>query len=194
MMFQGRICEYSSGTDFHEITAEFVFQHAIFEPAEVNGVAQAERVQVVAARVLAVITNATLTLNAAVHLVIDQRSEILIPEGSFAKRVMAGAVAGHYRHILQMTLPSFVAHRTVMRMVLHEPLNHRLAKFGGFRVFYRHTGTVSGRRHARHDDFARCVLLVAELLYSALTACSHRSERRMPTEIGKIVAPGQEHM
>ena len=36
VVFQRRISKYACGTDFHEVSAEFVFKNAIFKPAEVH--------------------------------------------------------------------------------------------------------------------------------------------------------------
>src|SRR6201997_1442599 len=157
-------------------------------PPIVDAVAQMKRVQIVPTGVFAIKTHASLALNAAVHLVIHQRAEVLIAKSSFAKAVNARAMTGHHRHVLKMAFAAFVADRAIVRMVLHQALNHGCAKRRRFGVGNRDAGALRDRRHARHHELACCVLLIAKLLDCALTACSHRSQCRMPAEIWQVIA------
>src|SRR5207248_5175879 len=124
VVFQCCIGKYARGTDFHEVSAELVFEDPIFKSAKVDYVPKPERIQVVASRVLTVEAHAPLALDAAVHLMINERTEILILKCTLRKPVMPGAVAGHYCHVLQVTLATLIAHGTIVRMVLHDTFNH----------------------------------------------------------------------
>src|SRR3954452_10269219 len=139
MPLQRRIGEHARGTDFNQVPAELVFKGAIFESAEVHSIAEPKRVQIVPSGVLAVIAHAALALNAPVHLVIHQWAEVLIPKCALAKPVVSRAVTGHHGHILQMTLASLIAHGAIVRMVLHQTLNHRRPKFHRFGIFDRNS-------------------------------------------------------
>src|SRR5579863_10521558 len=68
VMLQGLIGEYTGGTDFHQVAAEFVLQNAIFVTSEKDGVPRCKCVQIVTARVVAVIAHAAVTLDTAIHL------------------------------------------------------------------------------------------------------------------------------
>jgi hypothetical protein len=72
-----------------------------------------------AAGVVSVKIYASVTLDAAIHLVVDKRPEVLILIGSLAAPVPAAGMASHHRHVLQVTLTSFVTDRAVVWMVDH---------------------------------------------------------------------------
>ena len=73
--------------------------------------------------VVSVKVYASVTLDAAIHLVVDKRPEVLILIGSLAAPVSAVGVASHHRHVLQVTLAPFVTDRAVVWVVEHEPLD-----------------------------------------------------------------------
>src|ERR1700751_3779769 len=134
MLFECCIGEYTGRAHLDQIAAELAFQNAILVPSEIYAVAQAECVQIISASVFAIEPYAALALDAPVHLMSDQWAEILIAEGSLSKTVGAHAMAGHYCHILQVALASFVAYRAIMRMDLHESLNDCGAKSHSFGI------------------------------------------------------------
>src|SRR5215470_6618765 len=73
MLLQGLVGEDSSGTDFDQVAAEFVLQDAVFVAPEVNVVAHGEDIEIAPAGVVAIESDAAIALDAAVHLVIDER-------------------------------------------------------------------------------------------------------------------------
>ena len=81
---------------------------------------------------------------------IDERAEILIVVCSLFLVVATVVVTRHLRHILKMTLASFFADWTVMRMTNHEALDNigpaRLGSIG----LKRDDHPVGGGRHTRH--------------------------------------------
>ena len=184
----GSVGEYPGRADLGEVTGELAVQRAVLDAAEIQVVMGAEHAQVGAAGVIVVVAHASVTGDAAVHLVADERAEVLVRVGALAEAVAAAAVAGHHRHVLQMAMPAFLAHRTVVRVVDHQPLDDAGAKSPGFLVDDGDPGVVAGRCHAGHHQPAPGVVLVAELLHRALAAGTHAAQRRMPAEVGNVEA------
>ncbi len=188
MLLQRLVCEHPGRANFHQVAAEFALQRAIFVSPKVDVIVRGKDIEVASACIVAIETHAAVTLDATIHLVIDERAKILVRERTFRKTVFTIRMAGHHRHILQMTFAPLVTHGTIVRMVHHQPLNHTGAKVMCFRVIYGNTRAFSCRGHARHHDFAVLVVLVFELLDRALPARTHRTQRRVPTEIRQIEA------
>ena len=186
VMLQSFIGEDAGRANLHEVAAELILQHAILLAAEIDLIAHAEHIEVASARIVAIKTHTTVTLDAAVHLVIDERAEILIVKRALLERVAAVVMAGHHRHVLQMTFAAFIAHRTIVRMVQHHAFDDRGAESDGFRILDRDARAFGGRRHARHHEFAVRVVFILELLDGALAAGAHRTQRGMPAEIRQI--------
>src|SRR5690606_22244619 len=92
------------------------------------------------------------TGDAAVHLVLDERPQFLIAVGALGKAVVAVVVAGHYRHVLQMTVATLLAHRAIVRVIGHQEADDGLAEFAGLDIIDGHPHAVGGRRHAGHHD------------------------------------------
>src|ERR1700744_5223169 len=162
--FESCIREYARRADLDQIAAELAFQNAVFMSPIVDAVAQMKRIQITAACIFTIKPHAPLTLNAAIHLVIHERAEILIAKRSLAKAVTARAVTGHHRHVLKMAFATFLTNRAIVRMVLHQALNHCPAKGHGLSIRNGNARAFSGWRHACHHELSCCVLLVAELL------------------------------
>ena len=97
--------------------------------------------------------------------------------------ITAIVVTRHDSHILQMTLAALIADGAVMRMIEHQPFDNAGAERGRLGVVDRDARAFRSRSHTRHDDLAVLVVLVFELFDGALTAGSHRPQRRMPAEI-----------
>src|SRR4051812_27323237 len=129
-----------------------------------------------AAGVVAIKTNAALTLDAPVHFMIDKWSQVLITKRALAETVSPGAVTSHNRHILKVALTTLVAHRAIMRMTQHQTLNDSGPKNGSFRILNGNPGSIYRWCHAGHHDLAGRILLVLELLDGALAARADRTE------------------
>ena len=186
MVMEGLIGENPGGANLDEVAGELTPQHAVLVAAEKHLVAHRKRVQVVFSGVFAVIAHAAVALNAAVHLMMDKRAKVLIAEGSLGELIAAVGVAGHHGHVLKMALPAFVAHGTIVRVALHQPLDDAGAKLHGVLVFNRNAHALGHRGHAGHHQPPARILLVAKLLHRALAAGAHRAERRVPAEIRQI--------
>src|SRR5690606_6470986 len=110
---------------------------------------------------------------------------------TLGEAVTALVVAGHHRHVLQVTVATFLTYRAVVRVVDHQPLDDAGAEGLGFLVVDGDPAVVGGRRHARHDQPAAGVILVAVLLDRTLAAGADAAERRVPAEVGDIEAERQ---
>ncbi len=120
--------ENTSGTDLDQVARELVFENSVFAAAEEYGVPHAERVQVVSSGVFAIEANAAVALDAAVHLVVHETARGTDCGTCACRSVAAVAMASHHRHVLQMALAAFVAHRTIVRVVQHHPLDDARAE------------------------------------------------------------------
>ena len=97
-------------------------------------------------------------------------------------------MARHDRHVLEVALATLIADRAIVRVVGHEPADHRGSELLRFGIVDGDPHSFRDRSHTGHDDHAVVVLLVAELFDRALAAGAHRAERRVPAEVGKVVA------
>src|SRR5208337_3164665 len=148
MVLQGFVGEYARRTDFNEVPAELILQDAVFAPAEEHRVARGESVQIFAARVVAVIAHAAVTLDASVRLMIHQRAQVLVAKRALVEFVASGVMTGHDGHVLQMALAAFIAHRAVMRVIQHESFNDARAEHGSLRIRDRDACALCSRGHA----------------------------------------------
>jgi hypothetical protein len=121
-------------TYFHEIAAELAFKSAILESPVVDAAANAKNVEIFAAGVILVESHAAVALDTTVHLMVDERPQILIAVCALGKSIFAVVVPCHDCHVLEMTLTPFVANRAIMRMIHHEPFKHALAELLGLGV------------------------------------------------------------
>ena len=147
--------------------------------------------QIRAARVVLVETDAAIAGDAAVHLVRDERPQLLILVGAFGEAIAALVVAGHHRHVLQVAVTAFFADRAVVRVVGHQPFDDTGAERLGFIVFDGNPGVVGGWRHAGHHDTTTRVVLVGVLLDRTLATGANAAQGRVPAEIGNIEAQRQ---
>jgi hypothetical protein len=186
VLLQGFVGEHACGTDFHQVAAEFILENAIFGSPKKDPVPQSKGIQIIAAGIVAVIANAPVTLDAAIHLVIHQRTQVLIAECALVKLVPSIVVTGHHSHVLQVAFTALVTHRAIMRMIQHESLDNAGAEGDSLGISYRDTGAFGGGCHAGHDDLSVAIVLIPELLNSTLTARTHRTQRWMPAEVGQL--------
>ena len=79
-------------------------------------------------------------------------------------------------------MSAFIAHRTIVRMVHHEPLDHLFAKIDGFLVGGRNHQAIPCFDHAAHlDPFDRAFTL-------------HRADAASPDgSQGRVVAEARDH-
>ncbi len=100
----------------------------------------------------------------------NEWAERLIAMSPFRKPVATVDMPGHDRHILQMTLPTFVTDRAVMWMIDHQPFNDRGTKDLRFWIVDRNTRAMGSRGHAGHHQSTAPIMVVFELFDGALAA------------------------
>ena len=121
MFLKGLVCKDSCRAYLNEVAAEYAFERAVVTPSEIDPVGRTKHIEILSAGIVPVEPYAPVTLDAAVHHMVNIRTEILIIMSPLFKVIAAVVVPGHYSHILQMAFSAFVAHRTVVRMVGHQP-------------------------------------------------------------------------
>ena len=75
----------------------------------------------------------------------DEGAQVLVAEGALGEAVAAVAVAGHDGHVLEVALAALVAHRAVVGMVGHQPLDDARAERPGLGVVDGDADAVVGR-------------------------------------------------
>src|SRR4051812_14756159 len=101
MFMQRFIGKYPGWTNFRQVSAERALQYAILLAAKINMVVRCKYIQVFTTGIIMVIANTTITLDTAVHFMVNERPQVLIGVSSFFEMIAAVIVAGHYCHILQ---------------------------------------------------------------------------------------------
>ncbi len=186
MLFKRLVCKYTRWTYFSQVAAERALQYAILLPAEIHMVMGAKYIQVIASRIIAVKPYAAVTLYTPVHFMMNERSQVLIGIGTFFKFKAPVIMPGHYRHVLQMAVASFIANGAVVRMIGHQPFNYLFPERFCRTIGNGYAQSILHVFHAAHYQAPAAVLLILKYLYRALPACAHTSHGRMPAEIGKI--------
>jgi hypothetical protein len=156
--------------------------------AEEDRIPRGESVQVASTRVVAIVAHAAVALDAPIHLLIHQRTQVLIAKRALVEFITAVVVTRHDGHILQMTLAALIAHGAVMRMIEHEPFDNAGAERGRLGIVDGNARAFRRRSHTGHHNLAVLVLVILELFDGALAAGAHRSQRRMPAEIRQLEA------
>ncbi len=186
MPFQDLVSKHAGRAYLHQVAAEFVLKDAFLVSAEIYVIMCGKDIEVPAPGVVPVEPDAAVALYAAVHLMVDERAEILVPVCAFVMTVPAVHVPGHHRHVLQVALAAFVAYRAIVRVVQHHPFDDTRTEGPHFRVVYRDACSICSRGHTGHHDLSTAVVFIPELLHCTLSACAHRLHRRVPAEIRDI--------
>src|ERR1700754_4212203 len=83
VLFQRFVREHAGRTDLGQVAAERALQYAVLLSSEVDMVMRGKHIQVIPSGIVPVEPDTPVTFYAPVHLMVDQRSEILIPERAF---------------------------------------------------------------------------------------------------------------
>ena len=184
--------EHAGGAHLHQIAGELALQHAVLLAPEEHARARAERLQIFAAGVVPVVANAAVAGDAAVHLVAEERAEVLIAPRALLASVAAHGVAGHHGHVLQVALAAFLAHRAVVRVVLHQPLDHLFAEVRRERRLDGNAHPVRlHRQRASHLQAPALIRLVRVFDNGAQPAGADRPQRGVPAEVGQLQMLGE---
>jgi hypothetical protein len=74
MFSKGFVREDASRANFNQISAEFVFKCSVSAPTKIDSVMRPENIKIPSAAIVSVKSDTSVTLNAAVHLVVDEWS------------------------------------------------------------------------------------------------------------------------
>ncbi len=138
------------GADVDEVAGKGTFQGSRLIAAVVDPAADLHDPQIFVAHELLVIANAPVTLDAPVHFVLYQRSQVLVRVGPFRSLIPPDPVPPGDRQILKQTMPPLVADRTVVGVVEHEPLNDVFPEIHRLGVRRGDLHAVLGVDHAAH--------------------------------------------
>ena len=183
--------EHTGRTYFREVPAENVLQNSVFMAAEIYIALRCKGPQVPPSRMVAVEPYTPVTMDAPVHLVVEERPYMLVSVGPLFEAVSTVNMSCHQRHILKMAFASFIAYRAVMGMVEHEHLDDARPERLYFLIIDRNAHAVLHRRHAGHDDLSAGVFFIPELLYRAEPAGTDGIHGGVPAEVGDVEAQVQ---
>src|SRR5690606_28829523 len=173
----GFIGEHAGRADLGQVAGKLAFEGAVFDAAEVDIIVRAEDAEVLATGVILVITHAAITGDTAVHLMVDERAEVLILVSALGEAIATLGMLRHHGHVLQMAVAALFTHRTIVRVICHQPFDDALAKCFRFGIVNGDVGVVGGGRHARHHQPAAFVIGVGVLLDGALAASTDTAQR-----------------
>ncbi len=184
------VVEHAGRAHLDEVAAELALQRAALGAPEVHLVAQAERAEVPASGVVVVEARAAVAGDAAVQLVGDERSQVLVLERPLAAAVAPVAVPAHHGHVLQVALAALVADGAVVRVAEHHELDHLGAEADGLGVEDVHLRALLRLRHAGHGDLALLVALAVGPVqaHRALAAGADGAQHGVPAEERQVEA------
>ncbi len=171
----------SGGADVDDVSREGAFQRAGFLAAEIDAIGDAGDAQILVAAEFLVIAGTPVALDAPVHLVGDQRAEILIDVGPFGAFVAADGMVARDGQVLEQAVAALVADRAVVGMVEHEPFDDVAAEIDGFGIDGGNHHVVLGVDHARHLD---ALDRTFQQFHGADPTGPHRAQGRVVTETG----------
>ena len=97
-----------------------------------------------------IISGTAIAVNAAVHLMLNQGSQILIIISALRASISSYSVTAGDGHILEQAVSSFVTNRAIVGMIEHQPFNDGFSKLHGFFVRGGHDHAVLGLNHTAH--------------------------------------------
>src|SRR6185369_2619678 len=149
----GRLVGEDAGrADVDQVAGEGGFQLPLLLSPEIDGARAPHDAEIGAPGILLIEAGAAVALDAAVHLVFDKGTEILIDVCPLQAVVAPDAVAAGDGEVLELALPPLVADRAVVGVIDHQPFDDGAAHGDRFRVGRRYHHAVLGRQHAGHLD------------------------------------------
>ena len=137
--------------------------------------------QVAVAGEFLVVSRASITVNTTIHLMLNQRAQVLIRIRPLIAGITSDTMSAGDRHVLEQTLATFVANRAIMGVVEHQPFNDMFAKVHRLTVCGGHHHVVLGLDHATHlHPFKRSL----QKFNGTHPTSTHRSQRRMIAKPG----------
>ena len=169
--------------DVDQVAGKGALQHSRGAAAEIDPAADAHHAQIPVSGEFLVVPRAAIALDAAVHFVLDQRSQVLVVVGALEAPVAAQAMATGNGQVLQQAVSAFVAHRAVVGMVEHEPFDDVPPEIHGFGIRGGNHHAVLGVDHAAHLDALDRSLRKG---HGTDPAGPHRSQ-------GRVIAEARDH-
>jgi hypothetical protein len=169
------------GTDIDQVSGKGAFQGPALEPAEVLAPPDLQGAKIPVPCKILVEASATKAVDAPIHLVPDKGPQVLIKVGPLLPRVPAHTMTPRDRFILEKTVAALVAHRTVKRMVQHEPLDHVFSELHCLFICGGDDHAVPGFHHAAHID---PFVWAFHELHRTHPAGAHGAQGRMVAEAG----------
>src|SRR5688572_13164934 len=102
MFLESFVCENSGRADLGQISTELTLKNAILMAAEIDIILRGKGIKIVSAGIVLIESYTTVALNAAVHFVVHEGSEVLILVTSFLERKSSVIMTSHYCHILKV--------------------------------------------------------------------------------------------
>jgi hypothetical protein len=99
---------------------------------------------------LLVKSGTAVAMDAAVHLMLNVRSQVLVPVRSLPAPIPADAVPAGHCFILQQALSPLVTYWTIQGMVHHQQFDYSFAKLNRLSVGCRNDHSIPGIDHATH--------------------------------------------
>jgi hypothetical protein len=162
-----------------EVPGKGAFQGPIFETAEIGVVRNLHGPQVAIPGDVLIEPAASPAVNAAIHLMPDKDAQVLITISPLFPQIAPDPVASGHRHVLEQTMSAFIADRTVVGMVHHEPFDHMPSKIDDLIVDGRYGHAIGSVHHAAHlDPFDRAF----QELHGTHPTGADRPEPRMVAE------------
>ncbi len=177
------VVEDAGRADLGEVAGEGALQHAIGGATEIDAVVRAEHVEIPPAGIAAIEARAAIAGDAAVHLMGEQRPEILVAMGALGGIGAAQVMARSDRHVLQLAGAPLLADGAIMRMVDHQPFDDMGAERRRLGVGDLDALAVGDRRHAGHFDPAPGVVRPVMDLDRAEPAGADRAHGAVPAEM-----------
>jgi hypothetical protein len=133
-----------------EVSGKGVFQRPILETAEIGVVRNLHGPQVAITGKVLIETTTSPAVDTTIHFVLDKDAQVLITISPLFPEIAPDSVAAGNRHVLEQTVAAFVADRTVVGMVHHEPFDHVPTEIDNLFVRGRYGHAIASVHHAAH--------------------------------------------
>jgi hypothetical protein len=140
----------AGGADIHQVSGKRAFELTVRKPAEVETVADLHGTEVPVPGKFAVKPGTAVAVDAAVHFMLNVRSQVLVPVRSLAAPIPADAVSAGPCFILQQALAALVAYGTIQWMIHHQQFDYPFAKLNRLFVGRRNDHPIPGFDHTTH--------------------------------------------
>src|SRR3546814_9378303 len=89
----------------------------------------AHGIQIGAASIILIKTHTPVAMNAPVHFVIQEGTQVLVLVGALVESETTVIMPAHHGHVLEMAGSAFVTYRAIMGVVCHQPFDDACPEF-----------------------------------------------------------------